>query len=76
LGYPYPAAAVLVPLAVPVPGKLHLDTADCDIPISALLSSASLHDSLTEGNRKIQSSMTKHTEGRGVGMDSFLTQQA
>jgi hypothetical protein len=26
--------------------KLHLDTADCGIPISALLSSASLHDSL------------------------------
>lgn len=26
--------------------KLHLDTADCGVPISALLSSASLHDSL------------------------------
>lgn len=26
--------------------KLHLDTADCGIPISALLSSASMHDSL------------------------------
>jgi hypothetical protein len=26
--------------------KLHLDTADCGIPVSALLSSASLHDSL------------------------------
>jgi len=26
--------------------KLHLDTADCGIPVSALLSSASMHDSL------------------------------
>jgi hypothetical protein len=26
--------------------KLHIDTADCDVPISALLSSASMHDSL------------------------------
>jgi len=26
--------------------KLHLDTADCGVPISALLSSASMHDSL------------------------------
>jgi hypothetical protein len=26
--------------------KLHLDTADCGVPIAALLSSASMHDSL------------------------------
>ena len=27
--------------------KLHIDTADCGVPISALLTSASVHDSLT-----------------------------
>lgn len=26
--------------------KLHIDTADCGIPVSALLTSASMHDSL------------------------------
>jgi hypothetical protein len=26
--------------------KLHIDTADCGVPVSALLSSASMHDSL------------------------------
>jgi len=26
--------------------KLHVDTADCGVPISALLSSASMHDSI------------------------------
>ena len=26
--------------------KLHIDTADCGVPVSAILSSASMHDSL------------------------------